>query len=79
MPDRALVAMKHEALRRQCLEAIRQWPGCESVAGIQIIRTNKPGGFAIHVTLYGTANSKLADRAMNAVQREMRRHFYLIE
>jgi hypothetical protein len=25
-------------LRKQCLEAIRQWPGCQTVSGIRIIR-----------------------------------------
>jgi hypothetical protein len=71
--------MKYEDLRRECLQAIRQWPGCETVAGIQIIRTNKPGGFSVRVTLYGSANKKLADRAMMAVHREKRRHFHLID
>jgi hypothetical protein len=37
--------LKYEALRKECLDAVRQWPGCESVAGIQIIRSNKSGGF----------------------------------
>ena len=71
--------LKYEALRKECLDAIRQWPGCESVAGIQIIRSNKPGGFSVRVTLYGSANNKLADRATNCVQREKRRHFHLTD
>jgi len=32
------VGLKYEALQKECLDAVRQWPGCESVAGIQIIR-----------------------------------------
>src|SRR5882757_7424775 len=32
------VAMSYGALRKECLEAVRQWPGCETVGGIQIIR-----------------------------------------
>jgi hypothetical protein len=31
------VGLKYEDLRRECLYALRRWPGCESVAGIQII------------------------------------------
>jgi hypothetical protein len=79
MPDRPTVGMKYDSLRRVCLETIRQWPGCETVAGIQIIRTNKPGGFSVRVTLYGKAKARLADRAIVSVQREMRRHFHLID
>jgi hypothetical protein len=71
--------LKYEALRKECLDAVRQWPGCESVAGIQIIRSNKSGGFAVRVTLYGKANSRLADRAINCVQREKRRLFHLTD
>jgi hypothetical protein len=69
------VGLKYEALRRECLDAVRQWPGCESVAGIQIIRSNKSGGFAVRVTLYGKTKSRLADRAIKCVRREKRRHF----
>jgi hypothetical protein len=73
------VGLKYEALRRECLQALRQWPGCETVAGIRIIRTNEPGGFEVRVTLYGSASKKLADRAMTIVHREKRRHFHLID
>jgi hypothetical protein len=58
-------------------EAVRQWPGCETVGGIQIIRDNTPGGFSVRGTLYGKADKKIADRAINCVQREKRRHFHL--
>jgi hypothetical protein len=51
----------------------------ETVAGIQIIRTNKPGGFSVRVTLYAKAKVRLADRAIVSIQREMRRHFHLID
>jgi hypothetical protein len=43
------------ALRKDCLEAIQQWPGCETVSGIQIIRDNSPAGFSVRVTFYGEA------------------------
>jgi hypothetical protein len=68
----------YAALRKKCLDAVRQWPGCETIGGIQIIRHNN-GGFSARVTLYGKTQRRLADRAMNAVQREMRRCFHLID
>ena len=58
------VAKGYGALRKECLEAVRQWPGCETVGGIQIIRSNTPVGFSVRVTLYGKADGKIADRAM---------------
>jgi len=61
------------------MEELRQWPGCETVGGIQIMRSNKPGDFSVRVTLYGKADKKIADRAINCVQREKRRHFHLTE
>jgi hypothetical protein len=79
MSEHSAIGLKYEALRRECLQAVRQWPGCETIAGIQIIRTSKPGGFSVRVTLYGKAKIRLADRAMAAVQREVRRHFHLID
>jgi hypothetical protein len=54
-------------------------PGCETVGGIQIIRSNRPGRFSVRVTLYGKADKKIADRAIIYVQREKRRHFHLTE
>jgi hypothetical protein len=74
------VGMSYGALRKECLEAVRQWPGCETVSGIQVIRNNTPGGFSVRVTLYGKADQKTADRAAIAfVQREKRRLFHLTE
>ncbi len=71
--------LSYGALRKECLETVRQWPGCETVTvgGIQIIRDNTPGGFSVRGTLYGKANKKIADRAITCVQREKRRHFHL--
>jgi hypothetical protein len=73
------VGLNYGALRRECLEAVRQWPGCETIAGIQIVRSNVPGGFSVRITLYGKADARLADRAMTCVQREKRRRFHLTE
>jgi hypothetical protein len=36
-----------------------------------------PGGFSVRVTLYGNADERIADRAINCVQREKRRQFHL--
>ncbi len=71
------VGLSYAALRKECLEAVRQWPGCETIGGIQIVRENMPGSFSVRVTLYGKADRKTADRAMNCVAREKRRHFRL--
>jgi hypothetical protein len=76
---RGTVGLNYAALRKECLEAVRQWPGCETVSGIQVIRDNTRAGFSVRVTLYGGANKKTADRAMECVQREKRRHFHLTD
>jgi hypothetical protein len=73
------VGIRYGALRKECLDAVRLWPGCETVAGIQIIRNNTPAGFSVRVTLYGNADVKTADRAIICVQREKRRQYHLIE
>ena len=77
MAKRETVGMSYGALRKECLEAVRQWPGCETVGGIQLIGDSTPGGFLVRGTLYGKADKKIADRAINCVQRENRRHFHL--
>jgi hypothetical protein len=79
MANPGTVGMSYGALRKECLEAVRQWPGCETISGIQIIRSNTRVGFSIRVTLYGKADKKTADRAIACVQREKRRHFHLTE
>jgi hypothetical protein len=73
------VGLSYAALRNECLEAVRCWPGCETISGIQIIRDNTPGGFSVRVTLYGKADEKIANRAITCVEREKRRHFRLTE
>jgi hypothetical protein len=73
------VGINYVALRKECLEAVRDWPGCESIAGIQILRGKRPGSFSAKIALYGTAAVRMADRAMACVQREKRRQFHLIE
>jgi len=79
MAKRGTVGTNYGVLRKTCLEAIRQWPGCETIGGIQIIRDNTPAGFSVRVSLYGNSDKKTADRALACVQREMRRYFHLTE
>jgi hypothetical protein len=64
------VEVRDGDLRKQCLEAIKQWPGCETVSGIQTIRNDTGSGFSGRVTLYGEANHKFANGAMIYIQRE---------
>jgi hypothetical protein len=71
--------VSYGVLRKDCLEAIKPWPGGETVSGIQIIRDNSPAGFSVRITLYGQADKKRADRAMICVEREKRRYFHLLE
>ena len=71
--------ISYDALRKECLDTIRHWPGCETVAGIRLIRDSSPAGFLVRITLYGEADKKIADRAMICVQREKRRHYRLTE
>jgi hypothetical protein len=73
------VGVNYWDLRKECLEAIQQWPGCETINGIQITRDNSPAGFSVRVTLYGDADQKVADRAMMYIEREKRRHYHLTE
>jgi hypothetical protein len=73
------VVVSYANLRKDCLEAVRQWPGCETVRGIQIIRNNRRTGFTVRITLYGEADRSIADRAMIYVEREKRRRFHLLD
>jgi hypothetical protein len=73
------VGMSYADLRKDCLEAVRQWPGCKTVTGIQIIRSNRRSGFSVKITMYGEADQSIADRAMMYVEREKRRRFHLLE
>jgi hypothetical protein len=72
------VGMSYGALRKECLDALKQWPGCETIGAIQIVRLTTPGSFSVRVTLYGQADRKIADRAVSFVQREKRRLFHLM-
>ncbi len=77
MAKLATLGLSYSALRKECLDAVRQWPGCETIGGIYILREKTPGYFSVKVTLYGQADRKIADRAIHCVEREKRRHFHL--
>jgi hypothetical protein len=78
MPRVETKGLSYADLRKQCLDAIRLWPGCETIGGIRIIRENN-GRFSVRVTLYGDADKRLADRAIRAIEREKRRFIHLTE
>ena len=69
--------ISYSHLRKVCLDEIRQWPGCETVAGLQLVRDNTPSGFSLNITLYGQADRKTADRAKLYVERTNRRRYRL--
>ena len=73
------VGLNYGALRKECLDAVRHWPGCESIEGIQILRHGRPGRFSVRITEYGNADVRTANRAIMCVQREKRRHYHLID
>jgi hypothetical protein len=77
MAKSVTTGLSYGDLRKECLDAVRQWPGCETIGAIHIVRDKTPGAFSVRVTLYGKAEKRIADRAINCVQREKRRHFHL--
>jgi hypothetical protein len=70
------VGISRADLTRDCLQQIRLWPGCESVEGLGILGDLR-GGFSVHVTEYGTAKKRVADRAIRCIQREKLRRYHL--
>ncbi|MDB5615894.1 hypothetical protein [Tardiphaga sp.] len=68
--------MDRAALAKECLEAIRLWPGCETVKEIGIL-ANGPSDFLVRVIEYGAAVKRKADRAALCVQREKSRAYHL--
>jgi hypothetical protein len=75
---RYTTAISRADLIRDCLNQIRQWPGCETIGAIEIIDDLK-GGFAVEITDYGMSRKRAADRAMLCVQRETQRRHHLKE
>jgi hypothetical protein len=74
---RATQAIVVDRLKRDCLIAVKQWPGCETVAEIGLVREER--GFALTVLNYGTAQKRLADRAVRSFQNEYRRHYHVAD
>jgi hypothetical protein len=58
MAKSVTAGLSYAALRKECLNAVRSWPGCETIAGIQIVR-QKNGGFSVRVTFYGKSKRRL--------------------
>jgi hypothetical protein len=69
-------AISRADLTRACLEEVRLWPGCETVEGLGVLGDLR-GRFSVHVTDYGAAKKKVADRAVRCIQREKLRRYHL--
>jgi hypothetical protein len=70
------VAIGRTDLTRDCLEEIRLWPGCETVERLGTLGDLR-GRFSVHVTDYGEAKKKIANRAIRCIQREKLRWYHL--
>jgi hypothetical protein len=70
------IGISREDLTRDCLRDLRLWPGCETVKGVTVL-ADGGGKFTVHVTEYGLAKKRIADRAVGCIQREKARHFHL--
>jgi hypothetical protein len=68
--------ISRDDLARDCLQAVRMWPGCETVRLIGIFGMPRER-FAARVIDYGLANKKLADRALRCIEREKLRQYHL--
>jgi hypothetical protein len=68
--------ISYGALRKECLEALRHWPGDHRRDSGD--PRNTVAGFSVKITLYGKADKRIADRALTYVEREKRRRFRLI-
>jgi hypothetical protein len=70
------VGISRADLTRDCLQQIRLWPGCETVERLGVLAEAR-GGFSVHVTNYGAARKRIADRAIRCIQREKLRRYHL--
>lgn len=66
-----------DRLKRDCLIVVKEWPGCETVAEIGIVRDEL--GFKLTVLNYGAAQARLADRAVRSFQNNCRRHYHVAD
>ncbi len=72
---RHTVAISRSNLIRDCLNEVRLWPGCETVQGVGVFIDNKK--FFVRVMDYGSANKRIADRALSCIQREKLRRYHV--
>jgi hypothetical protein len=70
------IGISRADLTRDCIQELRLWRGCETVQGIAVLAI-VGGRFTVRVVDYGSANKKLADRALRCIQREKRRRYHL--
>jgi hypothetical protein len=54
---RYTAGITREVLTRDCLQELRLWPGCETVAGLAVLVTGD-GKFTVHVVEYGLAKEE---------------------
>jgi hypothetical protein len=73
---RPTIAISRADLARDCLQQLRQWPGCESVGTVGVLAGQRDR-FTLHVIDYGAAPKRLADRALRCIEREKLRQFHL--
>ena len=73
---RPTTAISPDNLARDCLQELHMWPGCETVVSVAVLRTRNDR-FVIRVVGYGSAQQRLADRALRCIQREKLRHHHL--
>jgi hypothetical protein len=74
---RTTKAIDVERAKRDCLIAVKHWPGCETVAEIGIVHEEL--GSTLTVLNYGAAEKRLADRAVRSFQNEFRRHHHIVD
>jgi hypothetical protein len=60
----------------ECLEEIRQWPGCEAIGGVEVFHFGR-GKFIVRVMDYGGTPFRIANQAAKCIEREKRRHYHL--
>jgi hypothetical protein len=70
------IGISRADLTRDCLQTLRLWPGCERVLAVAVLADMR-GKFTVHITDYGAARKKLADRALRCIEREKSRRFHL--
>jgi hypothetical protein len=68
-------------LRQQCLAAVQQWPGCETVReiGTNFGDRGECSFLIIDYGLTSRVNQRCADWAVRSFQNEARRHFHLVD